>query len=77
MDSIARSTFAAMIAAIAASALAADWTALNDEARKESMTVIRPGELGKAPFWNGCRPFCPIRPAAQLRGRPWRSCAIR
>lgn len=40
-------------AAIAASALAADWTALNDEARKESMTVIRPGEPGKAPFWNG------------------------
>ena len=31
---------------------APDWAALNEQARRESLTVVRPGVPGKMPFWN-------------------------
>ena len=40
-------------ATIHGAALAApDWAALNEQARRESLTVVRPGVPGKTPFWN-------------------------
>ena len=37
---------------VATCASGADWTALNEASRKDALSVIRPGEPGKAPFWN-------------------------
>ena len=31
---------------------APDWAALNEQARRESLTVVHPGVPGKTPFWN-------------------------
>ena len=31
---------------------APDWAALNEQARRESLTIVHPGEPGKTPFWN-------------------------
>ena len=43
----------AVAATIHGAALAApDWAALNEQARRESLTVVRPGVPGKTPFWN-------------------------
>ena len=42
---------ASAVAALAVTA-APDWAALNEQARRESLTVVHPGVPGKTPFWN-------------------------
>ena len=42
---------ASAVVALAVTA-APDWAALNEQARRESLTVVHPGVPGKTPFWN-------------------------
>ncbi len=42
----------AMLAMVAHAGTGTDWSTLNETARQEALTEIRPGEPGKMPFWN-------------------------
>lgn len=52
MNAILGVPFLVVATAMSARAADVDWESLNNASMKESMTVIRPGEPGKAPFWN-------------------------
>ena len=52
MNAILGVSFLAAVTAMSPHAADVDWESLNNASMKESMTVIRPGEPGKAPFWN-------------------------
>ena len=43
----------AALGALALECRATDWAAVNEASRVNALKVLRPGEPGKAPFWNG------------------------